>query len=356
MVAVGVASGGSGGSSSGSGSTGSSGGSSGWGGAQPTNAFEEEVEKKAARSYLTQMGFSYGQVQFITSDANWKSVYGQIQQYLSTNPLPTEKTNARLHTDLLAINTAYYAANAATGFLSTAITNMVKYKSAGFTSQEFADLYSNSTLFQQVDSYLVSHSFDTDAKNLVRLHKQTLLEDPDYKQANADANNPTLGTDAWARTLRFDFLDVDETPNAAEIALTLQFPLDAIRIRINMSNAIAMTERQRGRSGHNDMSDAFRHAYFQAINTQSVGRNTTQLFAAAHESETPPNLVIEREMDFFNNQVGIDFATTSPNDDNDAMANRINTAIFVGGLRFLEPLDANFNIIPGITRLVPTRP
>ena len=133
---------GGGGSGEGGGNGGGEGGSTTtWGGSQPTNMFDANFETSAAYRYLKQMGFSDAQLQFIASDANGQNIYGQIRQYLGQNPSAAKKANARLQTDFLSSNSAYYAANVAAGFLATTIADLEKYLSNGFTGQEFAALF-----------------------------------------------------------------------------------------------------------------------------------------------------------------------------------------------------------------------
>jgi len=92
---------------------------------------------------------------------------------------------------------------------------------------------------------------------------------------------------------------------AAEKFLVRTYPREALIIFNNKSIAEAQTVSKMGGNGLNDKSDAFRHAFFQAINTLSVGASLTQLFADAHESEVPAQLQKEKDMDLFNNSVGI---------------------------------------------------
>ncbi len=65
-----------------------------------------------------------------------------------------------------------------------------------------------------------------------------------------------------------------------------------------------------GTNGLNDKSDAFRHAFFQALNTVRIGAPLTRKFADAHETEVPSQLEKERQMDLFNNSVGIAYGET----------------------------------------------
>ena len=116
------------------------------------------------------------------------------------------------------------------------------------------------------------------------------------------------------------------------------YPDKAYSISLNKDIAEKETVTQLGRNGLNDKSDAFRHAYFQAINTNVIGAYFTKLFSDAHESETPTQLALEKEMDLFNNKVGIDISTSS---NRNATSLQIMDALLNGSLRYLDPTDAN---------------
>jgi hypothetical protein len=68
----------------------------------------------------------------------------------------------------------------------------------------------------------------------------------------------------------------------------------------------------------------------------------TKLFSDAHESETPIQLALEKEMDLFNNQVGIDISKIN---NRNATSLQIMDASLNGSLKYLSPInisDPNF--------------
>ncbi len=84
-------------------------------------------------------------------------------------------------------------------------------------------------------------------------------------------------------------------------------------IEKNADAAFKMTEATYGRQGKGDESDAFRHAFWQAINTQSVGESFTRKWADAHEYGTPTNEVrTDLYMDIHNNDIGIEIGKANP--------------------------------------------
>jgi hypothetical protein len=148
---------------------------------------------------------------------------------------------------------------------------------------------------------------------------------------------------------------------AAEILLTAHYPVAAYLIYLNVDKANNETKaRFNGNNGLNDKTDAFRHAYFQAINASDVGALLTRLFANAHETNVPTHLQKEKDMDLFNNQVGIDIAQQQYSATNAELSLAVKTALNNGQLRYLSPInyaDPNFAFNHGITaqtQLTPT--
>jgi len=84
-------------------------------------------------------------------------------------------------------------------------------------------------------------------------------------------------------------------------------------IEKNADAATLMTKSTFGRNGKGDKSDAFRHAFWQARNTQDVGESFTEKWSDAHEYSTPTNEVTtDLYMDIHNNNVGIEIGKNNP--------------------------------------------
>lgn len=135
-------------------------------------------------------------------------------------------------------------------------------------------------------------------------------------------------------------IDIDgyNNLNSNEKDLIKKYPLEAIKIAENKQKAEDMTINLFGYNGLNDCSDAFRHAYFQALNTISIGSLLTQDFSDAHESETPIHLIFEKQMDLHNNSIGISIGINCYKCN---LAERIMESITNGELYFLSPIDQN---------------
>ncbi len=105
-------------------------------------------------------------------------------------------------------------------------------------------------------------------------------------------------------------------------------------------------------NGHNDCGDAFRHAYFNALNTLSWSDSYAKEWGDAHECDTPLDEVLEKSMDLHNNAIGRSVANQAPNISKEALVDLILVELEVGHLNFLKPLDTTNNIIPGVTQEV----
>lgn len=157
-----------------------------------------------------------------------------------------------------------------------------------------------------------------------------------------------------------DPYDVWGTLSQEEKELIKNFPFEAYAIFKNRTVAEVATVSKFNRNGLNDKSDAFRHAYFNALNARKVGKFYAKLFSDAHESNTPVAWLKEKEMDLFNNNVGHSFATGFSNISHADLVNKVYVKVTDGSLRYLTPInlkDPNFIQTHGITtntKLTPT--
>lgn len=110
---------------------------------------------------------------------------------------------------------------------------------------------------------------------------------------------------------------------------------------------------------HNGKSDAFRHAYFSALNVDALGYDLATALANAHENR-PGNPPLEREMDLRNNQLGrnayyyVAALNLGSHFFKEGLAIRINEMMKNGELWYLSPLGLDGAIIPGMTQLIPS--
>lgn len=99
----------------------------------------------------------------------------------------------------------------------------------------------------------------------------------------------------------------------SEKALVVIYPKEAIAIQSNASRATNSTISIYGHNGNGDVSDAYRHGYWNALNARDVGSSIAEKFATAHEdiSDEEMNTIYNgfygwqhRSMDLHNNEVG----------------------------------------------------
>ena len=98
--------------------------------------------------------------------------------------------------------------------------------------------------------------------------------------------------------------------------------------------------------GANGCSDAFRHAFFNAINSKSTSPTIAKKFGDAHECDVPASEQSAKEMDLFNNELGRAIFSDNPTASTSELANLICESIELGNMVILDnPGDGNSNII-----------
>lgn len=121
-----------------------------------------------------------------------------------------------------------------------------------------------------------------------------------------------------------------------------------------------------------NQTDAFRHAYWNALMTQKFGEDWTRNFATAHERR-PDNYATSEAMDLYNNEIGRGIAVNNPNASPKELADLVQRAVSNGqmvvingdGTKLLwsnqqagaPGISANSAPVPGTTpNLPPARP
>jgi hypothetical protein len=137
---------------------------------------------------------------------------------------------------------------------------------------------------------------------------------------------------------------VEGGPNAAEILVFGIFPGQALK---HVENSIEAQNRAQelvnngiisgGQPGLTDgKGDAFRHAYWNALGTATIGRYITKLFTDAHEAFASG---LSKQMDLFNNQKGIDTAINmgfNTSTSNSVIEHAIVTELNHGNLKYIK--------------------
>lgn len=254
-------------------------------------------------------------------------------------------------------------------------------------------------------SALYNYLNDTNSTITLEERERILLEHLDKLMTNADylyfvesytTNNLNSvvwwENDVWRDDTNNFYLnsEVNEIGNQqydeltlAEKALVKLYPTHAYFISRNVNVAYSETATRFASIGGflNGKADAFRHAFFNAMNERDCGKDhmtlqsIAKLFSDAHESEVPAVLDLEKQMDLFNNAVGhiVGDVVFPIFNSNATLANDVMVKYNSGALRYLAPLDFNASnlydanndkiqdcptclngILPGITILKPT--
>lgn len=123
----------------------------------------------------------------------------------------------------------------------------------------------------------------------------------------------------------------DLTPQ--ERAFISDNPIDAYHFAQNSNKAF-----EKMGNGHNDGSDALRHAYWSALNQMSAGYDSgdAKRFGQCHECD-PNQPQEEKEMDLYNNDVGFEYGRRALQEgwSEDKLADEIRKAYARGELKTL---------------------
>lgn len=260
----------------------------------------------------------------------------------------------------------------------------------GLNTSQSDWLAQNPDRANEIYNYLQTTS-QPNANQISIEHLNRLISDADYLsfvQNHYITSTSSLmwwEDDIWLSNPNNFNLDLDLNQNnqydeltAAEKALLKIYPDQAYRMSKNVQKANDESDALFPLlGGLNDKKDAFRHAYFNAINSRDIigtllktRAEIVREFGIAHESEVPPQLNLEKQMDLHNNDEGISVCGgcffASDNDISNGVIDKLNN----GSLRYLAPLDfVNYprydknnpscsnctdGIIPGQTILKPT--
>ena len=119
----------------------------------------------------------------------------------------------------------------------------------------------------------------------------------------------------------------------------------------NKELAESSTTEMFGFNGRNDESDAYRHALFNALNTQSLGKDLAKELSDAHEAIDNPvelaNNKGEINMDVNNNTVGQEIGENNPDASFEEIASEVTGALIDGKLKaFDNPRDNTKGLNP----------
>ena len=201
-------------------------------------------------------------------------------------------------------------------------------------------------------------------QEIAKQHIQQLIKDPEYLEFvniyNFNNDGMWWDNNVWLDNPNNFNFDIDHHQGqeydhltVAEKALIVEFPIQAYIEKENVTTAVDKSQEIMGDGdyqGLNDKKDAFRHSFFNAINTRDVPPSIfppllpstiVRAFGIAHESETPPQLILEKQMDLHNNDIGIDYCWdcipgATPNS---TIAYDLHTFLTNGAMYYLKPID-----------------
>ena len=125
------------------------------------------------------------------------------------------------------------------------------------------------------------------------------------KKINDKENQPS--------TYAYNLLGKNATKE--ELLLVAKYPTQSVKIFNNSSTASnTASSLYKAETLYLGNGDAFRHAYWNALNVKSVGADIAKAFANAHESETPEGN--DKTMDLRNNTVGRNIGRSYSNSSN----------------------------------------
>lgn len=179
---------------------------------------------------------------------------------------------------------------------------------------------------------------------------------PSPEQAGLDLNTMLLMR-LFEQFPDFDAYVHSSNVTAAEYALIIAFPMEAYAVYVNSQYSLQTTIDKFPNSYNvgftDDISDAFRHALWNALNSKAIGASLAWAFATAHEELNPEGKpdIAAKNMDLSNNASGRLFmqqiiqnlgANYDPLDIN-YIVQYIYSKALSGDLVIL---DGNFNLIP----------
>lgn len=169
---------------------------------------------------------------------------------------------------------------------------------------------------------------DTDFSEIYKIYEKNLLEN--NKLTDSDVLDLIVKRiDYKLRNRSYNIFGQSVTKE--ELKLVALHPIDATKVLNNSKVASNETFNLYHHSTHYlGNGDAFRHAYWNALNVKSVGITRAAQFANAHESETKNG--VDKDMDLRNNDRGRAIGQDNRYASDSAIKQKIITAVNNGGL------------------------
>lgn len=150
--------------------------------------------------------------------------------------------------------------------------------------------------------------------------------------------------------------DYKDRMTAAEIAIFENLSrVQQLSYLLNAKNAISKSQELYPDTLHNGIGDAFRHAYWNALNVIDLGLVITQQLTTAHEDRLPSYAFgnMETQMDLFNNEIGRNIGLQIGDGSFMSVEDAVVQAVNNGNLRHLNNLNQS-NQATANSQLIPT--
>ncbi|MFZ3384329.1 MAG: hypothetical protein WA144_10435 [Candidatus Methanoperedens sp.] len=202
--------------------------------------------------------------------------------------------------------------------LSMAFVPAVTAKTEQIKESEMLQYIDIQELYSLVDTYITEHPKATEEQ----INQYSLSQIRKLYTKYKDNGEITPQISYYGFTL-----------NSEEENLFWENPWKAINACYYGLSAQDETERVFGYNGHNDASDAFRHAYWNTLMVKHIDYTWASRWATAHEEGATGQPAIEKEMDLWNNNKGRIIATDNPNASDSELSNKVIDALNNGLLR-----------------------
>ncbi len=213
--------------------------------------------------------------------------------------------------------------------------------------------------YNNLINYLIADGFESkiEVQQIIEILTNNLQ--PEYDISNFPGKENDMPYEWWKNNeyISQNLMLFGQTPNALEVLLFSIFPEKAI-FHIGNSNealekASQLVQNETLTGIHNGKADAFRHTYWNAMDSSEIGSQVTKLFTDAHEWKSGNN-PLETQMDIFNNNIGRQIGETlNSNTPNSLIASIVLTYIQNGLVKYLTPLSESGEILSNTT-LKPT--
>ena len=157
---------------------------------------------------------------------------------------------------------------------------------------------------------------------------------------------PFYSTFQFAGNKPIQFIDLDgkEEARFEELTYAILNPINALQARNNAEKAFQAAQNSGLPNPGDGLQDAFRHAYWNALNTRDIGVDNAEQIATLHEKgftnpandpNSPEYDPVAIEMDLFNNRIGRMIGSQYPNATDEQLAALVMQALANGELRVI---------------------